>query len=92
MVNMKLGIMGAIATVVIVMIELILFPIVLLFLDFLNDSACKVKNATGTCVEQGWVSASDQTLLLNIPTLLIVTIIFTVLGGMVTSILLAVKG
>lgn len=76
--NVKAGVIGAIATVVTLMVELILFPIALTFLSNLNSSV--------------WISASDRTILANAPTLMIVVVLFTVLGGMIGSIYMAVKG
>ena len=78
MVNMKAGIIGAVGTVVVLIIELLLFPMALTFLSQLNDST--------------WISASDRTILNNAPTLMIVVVLFTLLGGMIGSIFLAVKG
>lgn len=78
MANIKAGVIGAVATVVVLIVELILFPISLTFLTQLNDS--------------GWLSASDRTILANTPTLMTVVVLFTVLGGMIGSIYMAVRG
>lgn len=78
MANVKAGVIGAVATVVVLIVELILFPISLTFLSQLNDST--------------WLSASDRTILANAPTLMVVVVLFTVLGGMIGSIYMAVKG
>lgn len=78
MANIKAGIIGAIATVVILMVELILFPIALTFLTQLNDST--------------WISTSDRTTITKVPTLMVVIVLFTALGGMIGSIYLGIKG
>lgn len=76
--NIKAGIVAAVATVVVLIIELILFPISLTFLTNLNDST--------------WLTASDRSTLAQTPTLMVVIVLFTALGGMIGSIFLAVKG
>jgi len=78
MANIKAGMIGAIGTVVLLILELILFPIALQFLTTLNASAT--------------LSASDKALLTSVPTLMVVIVIFTALGGMIGSVYLAVKG
>lgn len=78
MANLKAGIIGAVATVVVLIVELILFPISLTFLSQLNDST--------------WLSSTDRVILANTPTLIVVVVLFTVLGGMIGSIFMAVKG
>lgn len=78
MANLKAGILGAVGTVVVVMVEYLLFPIALTFQSNLNSSS--------------FVTASDRAILANAPTLMIVVILFTLLGGMIGSIFLAVKG
>jgi hypothetical protein len=75
--DIKSGVIGAVATVVVVMVELLLFPIALTFLKSLNDSA--------------QLSAGDRTILTNVPTLFVVIVLFTALGGMVGSIYMAVR-
>lgn len=77
MANVKAGIIGAVATILVLIVELILFPIGLTFMTGLNNSA--------------WVSSSDRTILANTPTLMVVIVLFTALGGMIGSIYLAVK-
>jgi len=76
--NIKAGIIGAVATVVILMVELLLFPIALTFLTNLNESE--------------WLTVNDRNTLANTPTLMVVIVLFTALGGMIGSIYLAVKG
>lgn len=78
MANVKAGVMGVIVTVILVILEYILFPIALNFQSTLNSSA--------------WVSASDRTLLANNSTLMIVVIIMTLVGGLLASVYFAVKG
>ena len=78
MANLKAGVMVAVATVVVLIIELILYPIALTFLTSLNNSV--------------WISSSDRTIINNIPTLLIVGVLFTALAGMIGSIYMAIKG
>lgn len=78
MANVKAGIIGAVATVIVIIVELLLFPIALSFLTNLNDSV--------------WLSESDKAILQNAPTLMVVIVLFTVLGGMVGSVYMAVKG
>ena len=60
------------------MVELLLFPIALTFMTGLNSST--------------WLTASDRSILANAPTLMVVIVLFTALGGMIGSIYLAVKG
>lgn len=76
--SIKAGIIGAVATVILLIIELLLFPIAIGFLPSLNDSV--------------WLSASDRTTLASVPTLMVVVVLFTALGGMIGSVYLAVKG
>ena len=78
MANIKAGIIGAVATVVILIVELLLFPIALSFLTNLNDSE--------------WLTDSDRTTLAYTPTLMVVIVLFTGLGGMIGSIYFAIKG
>ena len=78
MANIKAGVIGAIATVVVLIVELILFPISLTFMSQMNDST--------------WLTASDRTVLTKAPTLMVVVVLFTVLGGLIGSIYMAVKG
>lgn len=78
MVNLKAGLAAAIGTVVVVITELILFPIALTFLSSLNDSP--------------FLSASDRTILAKTPTLMIVIVLFTLIAGMIVTIALAVRG
>lgn len=78
MANVKAGVIGAVATVIVIIVELLLFPIALTFLTNLNDSV--------------WLSESDKAILKNAPTLMVVIVLFTVLGGMVGSVYMAVKG
>lgn len=78
MANIKAGIMGAIGTVIVLIIELILFPIGLSFLSNLNNSE--------------WISSADRNTLAQVPTLMIVVVLFTALGGMVGTVYLAAKG
>lgn len=90
MANVKAGIMVAVATVVILIIELILFPIALTFLSNLNSTAT-CNSTGGNCVNE-WISASDRSTLAQTPTLLVVIVLFTALGGMIGAIFMAVKG
>lgn len=78
MANVKAGLIGAVATVVVVITELILFPIALNFLSTMNSSI--------------WMSASDRTILAQAPTLFTVIVLFTVLGGMIATVYVAIKG
>lgn len=78
MANVKAGIIGAVSTVLVVIVEVILFPIALTFLTQLNDST--------------YLTANDRTILAQTPTLMVVIVLFTVLGGMVGSVYMAVKG
>lgn len=93
--DMKAGIMVAIMTVVIIMIELILFPIALTFMTNLNSTCQRaLNNATGSCSSGGseWISTSDRSTLTKTPTLLVVIVLFTALGGMIGAIYLGLKG
>jgi hypothetical protein len=78
MANVKAGVIAAVATVVVLIVELLLFPVALSFMTNLNSSP--------------FISAQDQSILANVPTLMIVIVLFTALGGMIGSIYLAVKG
>ena len=78
MANIKAGLVVAVGTVIVVMLELLLYPIALGFMTNLNNSP--------------WVSSTDRTILNNVPTMFIVGVLFTVLGGAVASIYTVVKG
>ena len=76
--DIKAGVVGVIATVIAVILELILFPIALNFMGSINDSA--------------WTSANDRTILANTPTLMIVIVVMTLIGGVIGSIYVSMKG
>lgn len=78
MTNIKAGVIGVIATVIAVILELILFPIALNFLTTLNDSS--------------WVTSTDRTILNNTSTLMIVIVIMTLIGGVIGSIAVSMRG
>lgn len=93
MANIKAGIMGAIATVVILIVELLLFPVALSFMGGLNSTRNCASGVTSELNCTGdWITASDRTILSSAPTLIVVIVLFTVLGGMIGSVLVAVKG
>ena len=77
MANIKGGAMGILFTVIILILEAILFPIVLTFQSNLNDST--------------WVTTTDRTILANNSTLMIVMMIMTLIGGVVASLIVAIK-
>lgn len=76
--DVKAGIVGAVGTVLVVIVELLLFPIALTFLSQLNSST--------------WISGTDRAILASAPTLMVVVVLFTILGGMIGSVYLAIKG
>ena len=78
MANIKAGFVGIVGTVVLIMLELLLFPIALNFLSNMNSSV--------------YLSSTDRTTLTYVPTLMVMTVIFTVLGGAIGSIYVAIKG
>lgn len=90
MTNMKAGIIGVVSTIIIVTIELFMFPVALNFLPNLNSTAT-CNSTGGNCVNE-WISSSDRTTLASVPTLMVVVVLLSVLGGMIGSVYLAVKG
>jgi len=67
-----------------------MFPIALSLMGGLNTTAqC---NSTGGNCHTEWISSSDRSMLNNTPTLMVVIVLFTALGGLIASIYMAVKG
>lgn len=71
MVDLQSGMTAIIATVIILLLELVLFPIVLIFMTVFNASS--------------WLGSNDRTLLATVPTVMIVVILLTVVGGVAAS-------
>lgn len=100
MANIKAGLTGVVATAVVVIVELLLFPVVLNgFLGRLNSTASGSTSygasCTGTQVVNcsgEWIGATERTILRNVPTLITVIVLFTILGGVIGSVYVAVKG
>lgn len=78
MANIKTGVISMVGVVIAVILEYLLFPIALTFQSNLNDSS--------------WVSTSDRTILGNSSTLMIVIILMTLIGGVIGSLYVAMKG
>jgi len=86
MADLKKGIIGVILTVVAVIFEYVLFPIVLSFQSSMN-STCIERDVNSTCIGGGeWISASDRTLLQRNSSLMILIIIVTLIGGVMFSV------
>lgn len=78
MVNLKAGAEGVVITFVVLLLECILFPIALIFLSIFNASA--------------WLGTNDRTILATSSTIMVVTLLFTLISGMIGSIYVSFKG
>lgn len=93
--NVKVVAIGIIGTVVAVILELLLFPVMFTFLGGMNDTCANGFNHTSNrCMGDNagnWITSTDRTLLANSSILTIIIILFTLIGGVIGSLYYGMK-